>query len=301
MVAILKIVGASDDDFEAKVILSNNLYTKTPYFLLSCCDEFTRKICNSPAISVQIQHEISIGKRNFTGVVFQFREKTADLNYYLRDYNYRLDDAESLCVLWPPMWKSADGFVADAEKCYLFSSFSLMPQSNTNAGNHDITLITESLSMLSLSKEIKIKCKNVEMTIGAGKGNDREVEPIIPQKIETLSFTVPLEGEFYLYSENGVRSLSAGETVILCNSFVIRQYDQTYVISQYTTPATTKMGVEKAISDILRNYRVLIPFEKSLYSEDIHNEVIQNYLKKCEKSGYINSAVSRLIKDGKYD
>ncbi len=300
-IAILKIVGEPNDNFEAKVILSGNLYTKTAYFLLSCRDEFTRRICNSSAILVQERYKISIGKRNFTGVVFQFRKKTADLDYYLLEYNYRLYDAESLCVLWPPMRKNTDGFVSDAEKCYISSSFSLKPRSNTNADDQDIALISESLSVISLSKEIKIICKNAEMTIGVGGGNNKAVEPIIRQEIETTSFAVPLEGDYYLYSEDGVRKLSAGETLTLCDSFIIRHYDQTYIVSQYTSPTATETGIEKNISDILRNYRVLIPFEKGRYPENIHHEIIRNYLQECKESGYINLAVSRLIKEEQHD
>lgn len=295
--SILKISGDPAEEFEAKVVLGSSLYTKTAYLLLSRDSEFEKKICELPTVEVCKIQDFTVGKYVFSGRIVYFKEKTEDLDFLLKSYNYRLEIAETLSVLWPPMRKKNGGLTSDADEIFLTSSFRLISRSNTNADIQDITYISRDLSKVALNRDIKVLCKNAEILVTKEPVNNRALIPVQANCIRTDSFFVPSDGTFYLYASDGIRKLNSGETIYLCNEYTIRQYIQTYNIASYSASTEENLGEKEKLSDMLRNYRVVIPYNKNLYSHEKENGTIAEYLKECEKTGLINLAIARMLKE----
>jgi DNA-directed RNA polymerase subunit RPC12/RpoP len=288
-----------DGGHKAKLVRSSVLYTNIPYIAV-----YQSPIRYGSPANISLPKEIMVENtfkfetmdRNFLGKVLTINSKTADINSLLSSWGYQLEAAETLTLLWPPATLDDDKTLINTNSAYLYSTFELQAHGNINLHSEDIKRIDNRLSKVAICSKTKIYKKNSELML---ETCEQEAEPYIDipitrtvDKIYSVS-----DGNTYLFNLSGVSPLSKGMRVQMTPASEVKHYTSGYLDKIVTLPEQTMPDVEIVLQDVLMHYKITEPFNWDDYeSFDLSHPVFQ-YIESCEKSGQINSAVKRLIKE----
>ena len=291
---------ASDDRCKSRLVRSHVIYTNVPYFVvfLSQSQYLLMEDYSLPSeIRVDSTFKFDSMGKKFLGKVLTITSKTPQIDSLLSSWGYKLENAESLSLFWPPAILSNDVSLIDADVAYIYSTFELQPHSNINVHFEDIEKIGERLSIVAVKKKTKVYKKNAELTLKASKHKLENYNklPVIC-KIESK---IKAEDDFsFLFNQFGVTPLNKGTLITLTPNSKVKHYLNGYLDWEAVAPVSSAISKDKLLQDALMYYRRTEPFDLSDFNELVLSQTAFQYIEVCKKTGLVNSAAKRLIKDG---
>ena len=286
-----------DDDFQAKLVRTETLYTNTPYLIV-----FTHQYH-----VLSFQNDVRVGSiitfrtmnRDFAGVIVTFINKTAKIEQQLYAWKYKLEANETLSLLWPPSLQIDDKTIIKAKYAYIYSSFEMQAHGNINVNSADIVKLENGTSKISINKRTKIYKKNVELVLDKCEDSAEEHDILMVAHETSKKYLSP-DNSTYLFNNSGVFPMSKGMSVILTFTSEVRHYSFGYLDRIIT--ATKKYPIyfsERILQDVLMYYKREEEFNWSDYESLSLTPTAFQYIETCEKMGKINSAAKRFIKEGR--
>ena len=292
-------IHAEDDDnnFKAKLVSSDTVYTNTPYLLV-----FTHSNYN-----LSFQHDVQVGKvisfrtmnRDFSAVVVVFTRKTAKVEQQLEAWKYKLEANETLTLVWPPSILVNESIQVYADYAYLYSSFLLQAHGNINVHSEDIVRLDDGISRVSIKGRTKIyKNSNTELVIEKCSETSYEYDTITVEHELSKNYIAP-DDNVYFFNRSGISPMSKGMYVFLTPNSEVRHYSFGYLDSFVTVAnVSTTLTCDSLLQDILMHYKRNEIFNWADYeSLELSNTAIQ-YIESCKKTGLINSVAKKYIEEG---
>jgi len=288
--------GESEENFQAKLVHTNTLYTNTPYLIVFTHRQSTLNFQKD--IQVSKVFEFKTMGRDFTGVIVTFINKTAGVEQQLDAWKYKLKVNETLTLLWPPSLQAEDTMFLRSKCAYVFSSFELQAHGNINVHVEDIAKLGEGVSKISVNSCVKVYKKNVELSLSNQEGMASEYDVIsVKQEIEN-QFVAP-DDSSYMFNNSGVSQIPKGMQVSLTTTSEVRHYLFGYLERVIIASGKDKVQNRKCIlQGILMYYKREELFDWSDYEELELSSIAFQYIEDCEKTGRINSAAKHFIEEG---
>lgn len=286
-----------DDSFQAKLIRTEKLYTNIPYLIL-----FTH-----PYFTLNFQDDVQVGKkitfrtmsRDFSGAVVTFINKTQRIEQQLDKWKYKLEDNETLTLLWPPSPQADDVTLVRTNHAYIFSSFEIQSHGNINIHSEDIVRLGDSVSKISITNRVKVYKKNAELFLVFKENLENKYDVLSIIQETSDKFVVPDNGA-YLFNRSGISQLSTGMQISLSSVNEIRHYSYGYLDRIITSVNKVVIWDNKRIlQDILLYYRREEAFNWCDYELLDLSSTAFEYIASCEKTGRINAAAKYFIKEGR--
>lgn len=294
-----KIFG-NDNDFKAKLVRSNVLFTNTQYFVALQSQYSTPREVQFPkGIEVEHTFRFETMKRKFLGFVLSIASKTPPIDCLLKSWGYELEASETLTLLWPPSHTIDEVSIITSGYAFIFSTFELQAHGNINVHSGEVMKLSHGISKVKVKPKTKIFKKNTEIVI------DKVVIPVDDYSVITPSirfvstFTVPDDGTYYLFNHSGVSPLTNGQVVFLTpNSSIVR-----YVFNNpvgYIYPCLQKeLAGKELLEDILAHYKRMEAFDLTRFSTLLLSETASEYINKCKITDSISPVAIQFIEEGR--
>lgn len=295
-----KLIG-QDVDYRAKLVRGVALYTNVPYFVaFQSQSSRVQDVYFPNEISVDEAFRFETMSRTFLGKVIVITNKTPRIEALVKSWGYRLEASETLTLLWPPA-SVLDGISnIPSDHVFLYSSFELQAHGNINIHSGDIDRITNGITRITINPKTKvfINKKNAEIIIDKCDHKSPFAFERIPQTESCANtYTVPEDGEYFLFNRSGVKHLSKGQSVILTSHCEIKGYYYSYLINHIYRDQQNKLTGELLLIDILAHSKREEVFDKDIFSSRLLSNVASQYVEKCEAVGLINSVARRYIEE----
>ncbi len=286
-----------DNNFKAKLVSSDTLYTNTPYLIV-----FTHLDHN-----LSFQHDVQVGKvmrfrtmgRDFSAVAVIFSQKTLRVEQQLEAWGYKLEKNETLTLLWPPSKIVNESMQVYTDYAYLYSTFELQAHGNINVHSDDIVRLEDGISKVSIKGRTKIyKNNNTELVIEKCNETSYEYDTISVAHEISKNY-VALDDNVYFFNRSGVSLMSKGMCVFITPNSEVRHYSFGYLDS-IVTAANDSVALtgDSLLQDILMHYKRNEIFNWADYELlELSNTAFQ-YIESCEKIGLINSVAKYYIEEG---
>lgn len=293
-----KIQAGSDDvNFTAKLVRTEYLYTNTDYFIVYPGRSFELGVEQNLQIKNPVLFKTM--NRDFVSSVVTFNNNDKTIKKQLEIWQYKLEDNETLMLLWPPSSMIEDKTLIKTRDVFIFSSFELKAHSNINKGSENIVKSVDGFSIIKVEDKANICKKNSELFLVKSDRIDRDYDVINVSK-ETLYCFKAIDDEAYIFNSSGVSLLHEGEEALLTRKSEIRHYMHGYLDQVVKAPLDALQKDEKKlIQKIILYYRREEPFDWCDYESLNLSQSAMDYLKYCERESKINSAVKRYIKEGR--
>lgn len=285
-----------DNNFKAKLISSDTLYTNTQYLIVFPYSEY----------NLSFQHDVQLSKvirfrtmdRDFSGVVVVFNQKTARVEQQLEAWKYKLEANETLMLVWPPSKFDNESMQVYADYTYLYSTFELQAHGNINVHSDDIVRLEDGISKVSLKGRTKIYKKNSELVLEKCNEISNEYDAISVAHEKTKKYVVT-DDNVYFFNRSGVSPMSKGMSVFLTPNSEVRHYSFGYLDNIVTNAKDARnLSGDRLLQDILMHYKKKETFICADYETlELSNTAFQ-YIQNCEKAGWINSAAKYYIEVG---
>jgi hypothetical protein len=294
-----KILG-NDNDFKARLVRSNVLFTNTQYFIVFQSQYSTpRGVQFSKGIEIRQTIHFETMNRKFLGFVLSITNKTPSIDCLLKSWGYQLETSEMLTLLWPPAHLIDDVSVISSDYAFIFSSFELQAHGNINVHSKEIMKLSHGISKVTVKPKTKIFKKNAEIVIDKIVPTVDDYSVITPTESLASTFTVPDDGTFYLFNYSGVSPLTNGQTVFLTpNSFIVR-YEFNYPVGYVYPYPSKELAGEELLEDILAHYKRMEAFDSNQFSTLVLSETASKYIDKCKITGSINPVTIQFIEEGR--
>lgn len=295
--SFFKIQADSDEDsFQAKLVRSETLYTNTPYLIVFTHPYYFLSFQND--VKVEQVFKFRTMERDFVGVVIRFTNNTAEIEQKLKEWKYKLEANETLTLLWPPSFQINESFFIKSKFSYIFSSFEMQAHGNINVHSEDIVRLRNGISRILINERTKVYRKNAELVLDKFEDITDEHDTLSVTQEESKNY-VALDNGAYLFNRSGVSQLSKGVSVFLTMGSEVRHYSFGYLDRIVRCPNNIKVLVgERLLHDILIHYKRTEAFNWRDYESFNLNLIVFQYIKSCEQTGRINSAVKRFIEEG---
>ena len=286
-----------DDNFQAKLVRTETLYTNTPYLIV-----FTHQYH-----SLSFQNDVQIGSvitfrtmnRDFAGVIVTFINKTEKIEQQLYAWKYKLEVNETLTLLWPPSQQTDDAAFIKTNTAYIFSSFEVQAHGNANANSADIANLGSGISKILINKRTKIYKKNAELVLNKCEDSAQEHDILVLAQETSKKYLSP-DDNTYLFNHSGVSPVSKGQSVLLTFSSEVRHYSFGYLDRIITAARkNTTCDNERILQNILMYYKREEDFNWSDYESLSLTQTAFQYIESCERVGKINTAAKRFIEEGR--
>ena len=119
--SFFKIQSNDDSSYQAKLVRTDTLYTNTTYLIVFTHQYYT--LCFLKDVQVEKIIRFSTMGRDFSGIIVTFINKTESVEQQLEAWNYKLEDNETLSLLWPPSPQANDTIFIKTKYAYI--SFAL--------------------------------------------------------------------------------------------------------------------------------------------------------------------------------
>lgn len=294
-------VQVHDTRYRAKLVRSTVIYTNVPYLIV-----FPNYTQHSSLVDVKLPSEIQVDNTLrfttmgmlFLGKVITIASKTEQIDSLLSSWGYKLESSETLTLLWPPAILAEDVFLIGTDMAYLYTTFELQPHGNTNVHPDGVTKISEEITEIAVKTKIKVYKKNTELTL-----ENRKYVPSPCAKLTVSHKSVneiqATDDSFFKFSRSGVHQLSVGEIAQLTPGSTVNHYYRGYLDEIVAPPKPTTISKEKLLQDVLIHYKRTEPLSWDDFALIDLSQTAFQYIKSCEKTGAVNSAVKSLIKEGR--
>ena len=295
--SVFKIQAYEDDDnFQAKLVRTETLYTNTTYLII-----FTNQYH-----TLSLQNDIQVGKRftfrtmnrDFVGVIVTFVNKSARIEQQLKTWKYKLEDNETLALLWPPSPQIEDAVYIKTKFAYIYSSFELQAHGNINVHSGDISRISVSLTKVAIKPKTKIYKKNAELMLEICKQEANAcIDLLIMQKTEN-NFCI-VDESYFMFNRSGVLPLSKGSSIQMTPKCEVRHYSNGYCDTIIVPPELKVISGERMLQNALMYYKRHEKLNRDDFESLNLSQTASKYLENCKQKGIINSAAKRFIVEGR--
>jgi hypothetical protein len=286
----------NDVNSKAKLVRTPVLFTNTQYFIIFQSQYSVYRFHVDMQIGEQVSFE-TMGRR-FAGFPLLIKKKSDQINSLLKSWGYELEANETLTLLWPPAATANEACLIESDNIFVYTSFQLQAYGNINVHSSDIRNCGNGVSSIAISSRTKIYRKNAEMTFEKRDSKPDDFDLISVLEDFASLYTVPNDGNFYLFSRFGVVSLSRGQVMILTPNSEIRRYDTGYLIHRIFQSPMIRLTGESLLADILMHYKRSEPYDHTPFELLNLSDVAGQYIAECKATSYINSAASRYILEG---
>lgn len=297
--AFFKLMGSEVEDYEAKLVRGNVLFTGIRYFSVIQNCYFAPKDFNLPSeMSVEETIRFKTMNRYFLGKVLYISMKTSYIEGLCHSWGYQLDASESLSVLWPPISIENEICVTSKKYVFLHTSFALQSHGNINTHSRAFDEISSALYKIEIESQIKIYKKNAEITIVKNDKTKRNYETLKYSERTANVFMAPKSGNNFLFSAEGVVQLKEGQEIPMLVDRTVKCYLSNYLIETVISHKQPQLTVEELLKDILLHYKNEESFDPDCFNGFSLSKTVCQYIKICQSLGRINSAVKRYILEG---
>ncbi|MCL5048259.1 MAG: hypothetical protein M1374_05690 [Firmicutes bacterium] len=285
----------------AKLVRSSVLYTNTLYFIVfqNQSQQWSPvDVCLPSEIEVKSTFEFETMAKKFIGKTLTITAKTAPIDSLLSSWGYRLKCAETLTLLWPPAILSEDISLINANVAYLYSTFELQACGNINVHSEDITRITDRVSKVAVNPKIKIYKNNAELMLETCEQKTDTYINLPVERISKNNYRVTDNASF-MFNRSGVLPLTEGMTVWMTPNSEVRHYTNGYLNKIVTPSKQIMVSGESLLRDVRLYYKRTETFNWNDFKSLNLSQTALQYIKTCEKTGLINSAVKYFIGEGR--
>jgi len=295
--SFFKIQGYGDDDnFQAKLVRTEMLYTNTTYLLI-----FTHQYH-----ALSFHNDAQVGKvftfrtmnRDFAGVIVTFTNKSAKIEQQLESWKYKLEANETLTLLWPPSPQIDDAVYIKAKCAYIFSSFELQAHGNINVQSSDISKISDGITKVVAKSKVKVYKKNAELILETYDPKADDFINISVTKRAENDFQVADES-YFMFNRSGVLPLSKGANIQMTPEIEVRHYSSGYLDEIVVPREPNVISGENLLQNALIYYKRVETLDQNVFESLSLSKTAFQYLENCKKTGLINSAAKRFIEEGR--
>lgn len=288
---------ADDNNFKAKLIRSETLYTNTLYLLIF--PHQYNDLYFQSDVMIRDKFKFKTMDRDFSGVVIMFTQKSIKTEELLKKWKYKLETSETLLLLWPPSSQVNESIYINAKCAYMFSSFELKAHGNINVFSEDIVNFENGISKVTIKGRTKVYKKNAELFLNKNEVINNEYDEFSVTRASLKNYVAP-DNSTYLFNRYGVSLISKGMSVTLIKENEIRHYLFGYLDCIVTALNDSKALVcDHLLHDILIHYKRTEAFNWNDFDALNLSTVAFQYMELCKKTGRINSAVKFFIKEGR--
>lgn len=285
-------------DKRAKKVFSGFLFTDTRY--IAICEEESNIINlisfeNVQCISEPIEFK-TMGKR-FYSVEVLFSSSNYDLNIFLLNHGFEIEASETFSILWPPVFINDSDYVCESENLFVYSSFSLVFNGNTNAKS-TVDELPQGVTQIKLENKTIIKEKNIDVSLIKSKKEKYEVMQNEVISEFSSQWMVPDDLDYFLFDLYGCRKLAINEKVYLAENDRIVGYRNNHLKRIVLSDKKSKPSVECIINDIMKYYPQSEVYNLVDFLDITPSKPVIAYLEKCYRNGRINTIVKKYIKEG---
>lgn len=296
--SFFKLLG-QEEDFNARLVSGNVLYTNTPYFVA---------FLNKHTIPLEFQSKngieiidtsyLNTANQEFLGLIISITRKTQSIDQFLNSMGFQLESSETLMLLWPPTQLINEKCSIDSDFAYIYSSFELHAHGNTNLNSTEFLKISQGISRVTVNHTTKISNKNAQIIIDKITPTSTVIDKSNPSVIYKRSFETPDNGQYFVFNSSGVSKLSSGQVVYLTPSCRIVRYSASYPIEYIYLGQKNIMTYEMLFEDILSHYKRMESFDYSIHNTQVFSKTIEKYIEICRERKLINPIVKRLMDEG---
>ncbi|WP_256169469.1 hypothetical protein [Enterocloster bolteae] len=291
----------NDSSYRAKLVRSSVLYTNVSYFVV-----FQGQGKPWLPMEVHLPNEIKVESffkfetmsRRFFGGILTITAKTEQIDSLLSSWGYQLEAAEMLTLLWPPAIELEDMSLIYSDTAYLYSTFELQAHGNINVHSKDITRIGDGITKVTVKPRTKIYKKNAELMLELNERESSKYDRLIVAERFEKHFQVA-EDESFMFNSTGVLPLSKGTDVYMTPEAEVKYYSSGYLKGIVVLPESSIMSGKQLLQDALIHYKRLEMLDWDDFGAIDLSQIAFQYIKDCEKTGLINSAVKHLIEEGR--
>lgn len=285
-------------DNKARLIRSQILYTEVEYLVIIEKHNSFKIDFRLNDFETSESFSFSTMERNFTGGKIVIKRKSHEVENLLASWGYKIEESESLTLLWPPVAQVNEVTKVDREYAFLFSSFNLVPQGNTNVDKTELKKLENGITKVSLTSRVKIYRKNAEIVMELERSQFSKYDELPIETIYCDDYSVPDNKTYFLFNHSGAVQINKGQKVTLTRGCSIKRYNSSYLEGIIYLRQQKELTGELLLADILAHYKRTESFSNDSIKMRKLSNTAEKYLISCNKTGIINSAAKRFIEEG---
>lgn len=285
-------------DCHCKQNTSNILYTNENYLAISENKDNIRKLLDLQSIKILDDTFSFITQdRNFYAVKFVIKFVDHLARIYFQNHEFEVKTAETMDILWPPVFTRNSVAISKTDKVYIKSSFELIPHGNVEANGVHIRKLCGDVCEVEFSDGVTICEKNITSRIIKEDHVSKECIYEEPQITYTNKYYVQDTYDYYLFDQNGCSKLSTGLNVYLSSIDRIVGYKNGHIKSIILPKPAEEQDKKQMIDEIIKYHPKSELFEPDDFMDIEADETVLSYLESCYRSGTINSVIKTYIKE----
>jgi len=291
-----KIQTSGEHSNRAKRHTDGIIYTNTPYFVLAQQKSYVEKLHHyTPEVFLGDIEEINAFGETIFGAEVVISSISIDLWDTLQYFGYSLVKSEQVNVLWPPVFSVDNALCCNARQLFLSSSFELCAKSNISC-EPDALKKNGDVFVLDISNPVRLYQGNIDMQLSFDDDNPALEEPE-QTTIRAALVDVTEAKNYYLIDSNGYRELPSGRYHLTKASQIVC-FSGNYPSVTYLPPEELQTNRVGRLRDILKYYKVSVPFKDQLVANCQLSNVAETYIEDCRISGVINNKALAYIRAG---
>lgn len=278
-----------------KYVQGKTIYTEVYYLVITTSTDYATNAFNRQAcVEIKKHFEFcTLGEKFYANIII-IKEKDAGIESLFDSWSYNIASSENITVLWPPSFLQDEITYSLGKTAFVYSSFDIISRRNTNADPASLTKTDESTTQIGIGNGLKVVNKNAELDL-----RHKSISfPIGSSQIETIEcekLNVLQGATIWLFSKQGVKPLSSGESVLLTDTEYAIEYENHIPTKMYVHIANA-FDFEKFCRDAVVYYRYKLPLPGS-FEIDLYPEFIRGCIDNGNGVQTINGAVLRQLQE----
>lgn len=278
---------------------SGILYTNDNYLAISEDEDNIRQL-----ISLQtVEKDSDILKfttqgRQFYSVKFFVRSVDYASKIYFLKQELKIETAETMDILWPPVFTEDSMSVCTAKKLYISSSFELILHGNVDAKDANIKKLINGVYEVTFEDKASIFEKNIKDTIVKREKATTETVYKEPKLIYADKYEVLDNYDYYLFDKNGCTKLITGSCIYISETDRVLGYKNGHIKLIILAEPQQILNKQILINDIIKYHPQSESFKPDDFMDIEMDETVLSYVENCYRNGMINTVVKKYIKEG---
>lgn len=294
----LNIYRVNQQNNHYKLHNSDTLYTDYWYLAVSEEKENIEELMKLQGLTAEetASSFTTLGKL-FYSIKFLVNYITEAASRFFYSQDLKVDNSETLSILWPPVIKKETEYASESEKVILSSSFELIPHGNIEGENLYIQKICNDVYSVSFKSKVIICEKNVECQIVK---EDRAAPAIVnepPAVVYADKYIIPSDYDYYMFDKNGSTKLLAGARIYLSRLDYIVGYKNNHIKILIKANKQGILDKKQLIETIIKYHPQSEQFDPDEFMNIEADETVLSYIESCYRSGRINTVVKQYIKE----
>jgi hypothetical protein len=296
---VFKIQNTSGNYITAKLVKGDVLYTDVRYLAVSYNKHnYAHEFDVPPSIESEREIKFSTMERNFFGRIIIIKDSGIEANRWCNRAGYDLAQSEHFGILWPPTSTMDDVLIANVPEVIVFASFNLKPRGNIKIHSNGVEALDNRCYRLEIANRVKVFHKNTEAVI---EQKEESIAKDILKLQDSFADKIVIDSDmrYFSFSCDGVTELANGVKYLLFGNRRIKGYRSNYPVKQFIPFKETIQAEAEIIEDAKKVYHSNERFVQPIFSVIKLSSLAESIVAESDRTGYINSAVKRLIEGGK--